>query len=649
MKGALIFTYTVLQDFNGECINISRNGQVVRRIFNNQDETYVVEVFEGDVVTIEVLFAPENTNNYLGMIKREFTPDSQVGIDGIYDTIVTTNQLYTSYTFTVSISSKAYYFEYWLSNTYEPIDIPDINLKNNGQYVYQYELSGNTTVLKFDDGDSQTNDIGIGNNNFYSLVGIPGEFFYTGFTINEYNSTLTPLSISSGITRSWTFDYDTYPGLDAVYGLEVKDNNTLLIGGSSIYSMDISTSTAVYTKLFDLPAPESFVIGDILYNPYVNRLIVLTYGEIYTDFFITEFYLNGTVYANYNITGDFSGDTPAALFVNNNNLYIVTQENSLIYNYDLSTNAVTYVQSMTGDTFTSGMAAPNQNNNISLAPNPTPTPTPTITQTSTPTLTPTPTKTVTPTPTPSITPTLTPTATLTNTPSVTPTNTSTTTPTPTPTSGGNYVTSGLQVYYDYGIPASYPGSGSTVTDLSGNGHNGTIVNSPTYTSANGGFLNFNGTNQYLTNFLSPSGLFSGNNLSYVAVLNYTSSAAYHNIFDTYVAKNPMAWINTSNKIEIDQSAGYTSPLSYAGTTIQITVTHSNTAGEGCKLYVNGTYIGGNTAAQGILSIAPIIQLYNRNGSSSFYGKAGNLMIYNKVLSSTEVTQNYNAFKTRYGI
>jgi hypothetical protein len=112
----------------------------------------------------------------------------------------------------------------------------------------------------------------------------------------------------------------------------------------------------------------------------------------------------------------------------------------------------------------------------------------------------------------------------------------------------------------------------------------------------------------------------------------------------------MTWINTSNKIEVDQAAGYTSSSSYAGTTIQIAVTHSNTAGEGCKLYVNGTYIGGNTAAQGAIPSSPRISWYNRPGGGiNFYGKAANMMVYNRILSSSEITQNYNAFKTRYGI
>ena len=51
------------------------------------------------------------------------------------------------------------------------------------------------------------------------------------------------------------------------------------------------------------------------------------------------------------------------------------------------------------------------------------------------------------------------------------------------------VTDGLVMNLDAGDPRSYPGSGATWTDLSGNGNNGTL-NGPTYSNADGGFLAF---------------------------------------------------------------------------------------------------------------------------------------------------------------
>jgi len=134
---------------------------------------------------------------------------------------------------------------------------------------------------------------------------------------------------------------------------------------------------------------------------------------------------------------------------------------------------------------------------------PTLTPTPTKTQTPTPsitasqTMTPTPTKTATPTitststntPTPSITAsqTMTPTTTRTPTPTTTVTPTTTRTPTPTPPSA-------LVVHFDISNSSSYPGSGSSITDLSGAGNNATLSGDYSYSSSNSGVIVMGGTN-----------------------------------------------------------------------------------------------------------------------------------------------------------
>jgi hypothetical protein len=55
------------------------------------------------------------------------------------------------------------------------------------------------------------------------------------------------------------------------------------------------------------------------------------------------------------------------------------------------------------------------------------------------------------------------------------------------------VTSGLVLCLDAGNTKSYPGSGTTWTDLSGNGNTGTLVNSPSYSSS--GYFSFDGTNK----------------------------------------------------------------------------------------------------------------------------------------------------------
>lgn len=60
------------------------------------------------------------------------------------------------------------------------------------------------------------------------------------------------------------------------------------------------------------------------------------------------------------------------------------------------------------------------------------------------------------------------------------------------------VTSNLGLFVDAGNPNSYGGSGTTWTDISGNGRNLTLNNSPTHTSTGGGYFTFNGTTQFVT-------------------------------------------------------------------------------------------------------------------------------------------------------
>jgi hypothetical protein len=79
------------------------------------------------------------------------------------------------------------------------------------------------------------------------------------------------------------------------------------------------------------------------------------------------------------------------------------------------------------------------------------------------------------------------------------------------------ITKDLVLYLDAGNINSYPGSGTTWTDLSGNGYNGTLVNGPTYNSANNGYLIFNGSNQNVT--IPNASIPTGNLLSF-CVWNY---------------------------------------------------------------------------------------------------------------------------------
>ena len=93
------------------------------------------------------------------------------------------------------------------------------------------------------------------------------------------------------------------------------------------------------------------------------------------------------------------------------------------------------------------------------------------------------------------------------------------------------VSDGLVLWLDAGITPSYPTSGTTWTDLSGNNNNGTLVNGPTYSSTNGGSLVFDGTNDYVNISNSSSFNFGSGDFTVESWIRITSLAVYHPILE----------------------------------------------------------------------------------------------------------------------
>ena len=76
--------------------------------------------------------------------------------------------------------------------------------------------------------------------------------------------------------------------------------------------------------------------------------------------------------------------------------------------------------------------------------------------------------------------------------------------------GPEIVKSGLVLYLDAGNQNSYPGTGTTWTDISRNNNNGTLTNGPTFNSENGGSIVFDGTNDYVSTALTSTNSFTWN-------------------------------------------------------------------------------------------------------------------------------------------
>ena len=220
-------------------------------------------------------------------------------------------------------------------------------------------------------------------------------------------------------------------------------------------------------------------------------------------------------------------------------------------------------------------------------------------------------------------------------------------------------TDGLVLNLDAGDPRSYPGSGTSWTDLSGNGNTGTLTNGPTYNNANGGSIVFDGTNDFI-NIPHNSSLTSTSALTINCWVKSQSLSAYNAIIGkgTSDANEEYTVAFTSDRIYFDIGNGagpYVSALYNFSNNVwyNICCIHSRTAGISNLLcYVNGvivsgsTILGTNTPNNNSFPISIGSRSYD-TPTLPFYGNISNVSIYNRALSAAEVAQNYDALKVRY--
>ena len=235
------------------------------------------------------------------------------------------------------------------------------------------------------------------------------------------------------------------------------------------------------------------------------------------------------------------------------------------------------------------------------------------------------------------------------------------------------VTDGLILYLDAGNTISYPGSGTTWKDLSPTVANGILTNGPTFNNGNGGSISFDGTNDYIDcgrqiPVLTPSlpitidcwvNVNTGSPLGGLVTLdsasptvnyygaavqiggtspNYSVIASYGNggldqpsnrqTFATSTTFSSGNWVHIITVIQstITNTTVYFNTVSQAGTT-------SGTGGAIAWSSTGTTKIG---------------RVWGP-GASYFSGKIANVKVYNRALSTTEISQNYNALRSRFGL
>lgn len=202
---------------------------------------------------------------------------------------------------------------------------------------------------------------------------------------------------------------------------------------------------------------------------------------------------------------------------------------------------------------------------------------------------------------------------------------------------------------DAGSKLSYPGSGITWTDLSGNGNTGTLVNGPTYDSANGGSIVFDGVNDHAS---LPNGLLTGTgdftvNQFIKAAAGLTGGTTFAN----YPSGNLQIFFGLSYMgIWLGNSSTYlTGPLPFTTNWTMITALRTGTT---TAFYINGNLQKNGSSAITIGDSSMIFRLGNNTtgaGSEKFNGNISTTQVYNRALSATEISTNFNLLRGRYGI
>jgi hypothetical protein len=233
--------------------------------------------------------------------------------------------------------------------------------------------------------------------------------------------------------------------------------------------------------------------------------------------------------------------------------------------------------------------------------------------------------------------------------------------------GPQIVRNGLILALDAADKNSYPGSGATWTDLSGNGYNGTLTNSPTFSNSNGGSIIFDGTNDYTstsldlswnnTNSVSISMWIKTGNLSQSKGFLGTGNFEWQFRQGQYAGANSdlvfVYWDNSGNHTNgsIPSMSGFFDDTNWK----HLTMTWNN-SNSTILFYKNGTQIFsqvyGNPSANRVSSELMQIggNVYSWDGVGAYWnGSFSNIQTYNRTLSATEVLQNYNVTKTRFGL
>jgi hypothetical protein len=221
------------------------------------------------------------------------------------------------------------------------------------------------------------------------------------------------------------------------------------------------------------------------------------------------------------------------------------------------------------------------------------------------------------------------------------------------------ITNGLVLCLDAANPKSYPGSGTTWTDLSGNGNTGTLTNGPTFDGDNLGSIVFDGTDDRV---VIPHN--SSQNPTEITICSWVNQTDILNLS----GRNPNIIGKTGNsgyRVRINggfnNTVGSITFFDRGSTNSLLTSDGLLPTGNwyfivatgsalGLKIYLNGTLQASKTTSFGGYTSTGDLAVGAASSddfSEQFYGKISQILLYNRELTAQEIQQNFNATKSRY--
>lgn len=238
-------------------------------------------------------------------------------------------------------------------------------------------------------------------------------------------------------------------------------------------------------------------------------------------------------------------------------------------------------------------------------------------------------------------------------------------------SGPSIIDSDLVLHLDAANPRSYPGTGTTWSDLSGNDNHATLLNSPTFSNT---FFSFDGTNQSVATI---------NNIDFTSYSAVTLEVIFKPTLETssMLIEHTVSW-NT-------QTGGFGISINSNGTGFSANLCHSNHRPAGgtwgrnntsitndgvwvtqssvfssiadsngryviengqIKAFTSSPYSASTATTTATTFANSILYIGSRGSTGSFYsGDIRSVKVYGKKIDLNEHKQNFEATRSRYGI